>query len=536
MKAKSLKDYDDELFIEFKKVFCVQFEDKFKNEKLYNTWGRKCNFIIKILKNIQCIKKNDVKKVINILIEFLSDKESSNGLQYLSSFSNEIYKNYTQKMLAFRNEISSFLFTLINFFLVSKKGEIMIEINKSLYNYLDNYNFLKCLFILIQYSLDSSVDIFEEFMLLLNNNDIIKKIIENKNCTLNYKQKAFLQQQKFDLANCNNLLKELKEITINNEELLLDILSAKNSMEKKKTKKHKSKNNNKDNKEENKKTNLNQTPSKNIISNLPLKNKNEDYNVINEIENSLTDQLTINQNEDKEPTNFIYENKNESLIENKENSSKNNDIKKSGNLNLAKTTNEIPPKDNDNEKVKLIEEQNKMLIEKIKSYDEKNQKLKDYYQNKIDILESQIGMICYRDLIKDLINYSFNYFKCHENKNYALWKKVKSIKNKIISSSNDNATLNSKEREIFSNFINISFIALKNVNYNVHEGFYISNYSIEDFIRCFKNYIDLYDIELLTRRNKNKIDIPNAEEIKAILNKIHFVDEDDFTYDDEDSS
>ena len=538
MEIKSLKDYDDELFFIFKSAFSMKFQGKFKNEKLYNSWGRKCNFIIKILKNVIYTKKNDIPKIINILIEFLSNKESSDELQYLSSFDYNVYIKHTQEMLTFRNGISSYLFTEIILLYDSNTGEIMKRLRDSINLYLEEYVFLKNLFALLQYSLDSTANTYEEFMLLLNNNNIIEKIIKNKQCVLNNKQIAFLQQQKLDLDNCDNLLKELKKMTLTNEELLADILSSKSQKSK-------------SNKKKNKKMqimNSNQAPSKNINGNLSPDKKVEDSNPANikDIkDNSLTIQLGIEQNKDKEKEkerNIIINKNKEPISENKEISSQNNVIQISNNYNLVDNINKQISSENNNnessnlslqEKVKIIEEQNKILIKKIESYEEKMEKLKDSFQNKIDILDSKIGMICYRDLIKDLINYSFNFFKCPEDKNIKLWKKVKSIKKTIMSSKNIIELLNFNERKALSNFIQISFLALENVNHNVHEGFFISNYSNEDFIQCFQNHMDLYDVELVKRRKKDKLDIPNVKTIKTILNKIGFIDGDDFFNDDD---
>ena len=562
METRSLKEYDDELFFLFKSAFSIKFEAKFKNQKLYNTWGRKCNFIIKILKNAIYTKKNDIPKIINILIEFLSSKETYDGLQYLSAFDYNVYKNHKQEMLTFRNGISSYLFTEINLLYDSNTGEIMKRLKDSLETFFEEYTFLKNLFGLLQYSLDDSVDIYEEFMLLLNNNNIIEKIIENNKCTLNHKQKAFLQQQNLDLAECDNLLNELKGMTLTNEEMLLDILSTK-CPKKKKNKKNK----NKGSKEDNKIMNLNPTSSKNAISQLSLEKKDENSAPFTKEDNSSTYQLNIEQKKDKESNDIIDKNK-EIISENEE--CENNEI----NLvnNAAK---QISYEDNVNEspnlslqeKVKIIEEQNKILIKKMDSYEllvksyekqvksyekqvksyekkvksyekklESNEeemvKIKDSFQNKIDILDSKIGMICYRDLIKDLINYSFDFFKCPKEKNIKLWRKVEIIEDTMLSSKNNIASLNNSERKEFSNFINISFLALKNVNHNVHGDLYISNYSIEDFLQCFQNYISLYDVELLKSTKKVKIVIPSVKIIKTILNKIGFVGENDFANDD----
>ena len=56
--VKSIEDYDDELFLTFRFCFAQIYPDKFKNEKLFNSWGKKCNFVIKTLKNISEKIKN----------------------------------------------------------------------------------------------------------------------------------------------------------------------------------------------------------------------------------------------------------------------------------------------------------------------------------------------------------------------------------------------------------------------------------------------------------------------------------------------
>lgn len=56
----------------------------------------------------------------------------------------------------------------------------------------------------------------------------------------------------------------------------------------------------------------------------------------------------------------------------------------------------------------------------------------DNLKNKIDVCECKIGMICYRDLIKDIINYSFDYFKFSKDDDDYLSQKVFKLKRIMI--------------------------------------------------------------------------------------------------------
>ena len=55
---------------------------------------------------------------------------------------------------------------------------------------------------------------------------------------------------------------------------------------------------------------------------------------------------------------------------------------------------------------KLFEEKDKLFEERIIQERRRNQQIVDNLENKIDVCEEKIGMICYRDLIKDIISYS----------------------------------------------------------------------------------------------------------------------------------
>ena len=241
---KSLEDYDLELFDMFESTFSLKYPDIFKNRKLYNPWGRKCNFIIKSLKNIILEKEEDdqIQRSINTLVEFLSDKEVKSGLQYLSSFNANIFANYGNKILEFRNNISISIFTFIACHNTKKCLSISEEIEEALKLYLEDYSFLKSLFNLFQYSLDNSVDIYNEYLLLLNNKDIMQNIVDNKNCILNTNQKKFITSNEFDFA--ESFLNKLKSISISNDDLLKEINNL-NNYKKKKKNKHKKKETNK---------------------------------------------------------------------------------------------------------------------------------------------------------------------------------------------------------------------------------------------------------------------------------------------------
>ena len=114
-----------------------------------------------------------------------------------------------------------------------------------------------------------------------------------------------------------------------------------------------------------------------------------------------------------------------------------------------------------------------------------------------------------------------------------LWSKVLGIK-RVLKYSKDINDLTKDEKEIFSYFIQISFLTLKNVNHNVHDGEegYVSDYSITNFIKCLKSYIDLYSLDILndTRINSSEFYIfySKIKEVEKILNIIGFSYEDEF--------
>ena len=196
--------YDDELFEEFKNRFseipnCKPF---FDNEKLYNNWGKKCTFILKMLSKIIIneIKGKEIKKAINFLVEFLSEKKDPNNiLQYLSEYNNEL-EDYQTLLLKLRNLLAGYAFNLIIKYRDSDYniiGNIKFTVDICLKG---NYKFLQDLFELFKFYLnyDDNNNLYLEFLLLLNSDNISKSIINNKNCELNEKQKALLEEKKHE--------------------------------------------------------------------------------------------------------------------------------------------------------------------------------------------------------------------------------------------------------------------------------------------------------------------------------------------------
>lgn len=167
---------------------------------------------------------------------------------------------------------------------------------------------------------------------------------------------------------------------------------------------------------------------------------------------------------------------------------------------------------------KLFEEKDKLFEERIIQERKRNQKIVDNLENRIDICEAKIGMIWYRDLIKEIISYSYVFFKLPKDGETNLWNKIKRIKNKI-SLSNKVDCLNSNEKKNYGYFIHISYLTLKNVNHNIHEGGYVSNYSINNFIDCLKDYLDLYLMEILDGKNNKKLQnlFPLFQNLKVLI-------------------
>lgn len=497
--VKSLEDYDIDLFNIYKLTFSTKYPDIFSNKKLYNTWGRKCNFIIKSLKNIILTKEKEgqILNTINLLIEFLSEEDTQcgkNSLQYLSCFNNDFYKEHINEMLEFRNGISSCIFTFISCHEENKKNDIpsiQSQIEEFLNYFLLKYEFLKSLYNIVEYSLDSKeANICEQFLLILKSNDFEKKILENKHCTLDTKQKAFLSSNKLNLSQSVQYLNNLKSNRLSNEELIEELKNKKdgkkNSKNAKKKKAKKVSNNN-----------IIEVENKKFENSSPINNISNNNNNLEKIEN-----------EKKNPNISVLPN---GMIDNI-------DI----NLLLEKIDSLEKEKKSQLQEIenmkKLFEEKDKLFEERIIQERKRNQKIVDNLENRIDICKAKIGMIWYRDLIKDIISYSYDFFKLPKDGETNLWNKIKRIKNKI-SLSNKVDCLNSNEKKNYGYFIHISYLTLKNVNHNIHEGGYVSNYSINNFIDCLKDYLDLYLMEILDGKNNKKLQnlFPLFQNLKVLI-------------------
>ena len=244
MDIQILLKYDNKLFSILKDKFSGKYPGKFANDKLYDTWREKCNFIINFLKFLaKNSKKKCVKEAISIIMDFLKNKDNKTDLKNLSSFNCEIFDEYKKEILIFRNNLSRELFNLIFLyeFEIVNDDKMLFKIRNSIKEMIYDYNkILIGLFELVKYSLSDEADIFIEFISLINNNNIMQKIVENKFFALNSKQKDFILNNKFNLKDAFSYLEELKKNVPSNEEILSEIMKTT-----KKNKKKKNKNKNK---------------------------------------------------------------------------------------------------------------------------------------------------------------------------------------------------------------------------------------------------------------------------------------------------
>ena len=479
----NLKSYDDKLFESFKEEFSSFPElcHFFENERLCNEWGRRCTIIIRMLKKIIFEETSSkwAKEAINILVDFISDKKTEKEeLQFLSSFENEEFHKYQNNLLFFRNFISGNFFHLISKYKDNNETNIISDISMSIKMVLlsDNYQFLQGLFNLLQYSLDKDANIYIEFILLLNNEDIIQAIIDNKKCILNKDQISFLKKNEIDLETVKLLLEELKEIKDTNDDIINYFQQTK------KNKKHKKKKNKAANIIDNSKEEVNNgiineendiikdAKNKNIQSKIEINiNEQEEYkkdesntNNINKEKNELNQLIKeIPRKKDDLPD---YINVNNKIIERKEEKDeKQNAINEKNNT--INTLEKIEQLEKDLNKTNLIvkqlrkdlnemEEKNKVLmkdnaylrneIESLKDekksinskLEETELKLKEanktilkmekknqgiiskmekeisILKNNVDSCEMKLNMITYREFIKDLINYCLIHFNC----------------------------------------------------------------------------------------------------------------------------
>lgn len=379
MEIPLLEYYDGLLFSLFRNEFSLQYKDKFINEKLYNSWGRKCNFIINFLKNLSKELKQDcIKNSINIYLGFITDKEKKYDLKYLSSFENDTFIHFNEKMLLFRNKISTFFFKLIlkykNQTKFEEENPIMSTIGQAIENYLNGeFNFLKDVFDLLKYCLDLNVNIYEEFLLLLNSDDIIINIIRNKKCTLNSNQIKFIKNQKIELGKPITFFDELKSINISNDEFLNEYNEIKSNFKIKKTSKKKSK------VDIQNYINPSKEKEKAFISeNNNTNNKGEMMNKIIEEDNN-TDNLNVNE-KILEDTNTTISN-----INKDENLEDSDPLEKNKVMKI-----QIEKIQKENRKLK---QENQKLKQKIQKLEQENQKLKEEkpkVEHKIEKLEKNL--------------------------------------------------------------------------------------------------------------------------------------------------
>ena len=244
MDIQILLKYDNKLFSILKDKFSDKYPGKFANDKLYDTWREKCNFIINFLKFLaKNSKKKCVKEAISIIMDFLKNKDNKTDLKNLSSFNCEIFDEYKKEILIFRNNLSRELFNLIFLyeFEIVNDDKMLFKIRNSIKEMIYDYNKIFIgLFELVKYCLSDEADIFIEFISLINNNNIMQKIVENKFFALNSKQKDFILNNKFNLKDAFSYIEELKKNVPTNEEILSEIMKTT-----KKNKKKKNKNKNK---------------------------------------------------------------------------------------------------------------------------------------------------------------------------------------------------------------------------------------------------------------------------------------------------
>ena len=240
MNFETIMEYDEYIFKLLKKIFSKKLPEKFKNEKLYNSWGRKRNFIINFLKILsRNSSKIQIKEAISLLLDFITKKENNNSLKYLSSFDCEIFDGFKKEKFIFRNMIAGIFFRLIykyefeindcDKFFQNLRDAIKICITE------ENKLFIG-LFELVQFSLSKKADIYKEFLSIMNSIDILKKISQNSYFILDKKQEQYLLGNKFCLNDYKSYIEKLANSKITNEELLKEIQQSNNSINKKKKK------------------------------------------------------------------------------------------------------------------------------------------------------------------------------------------------------------------------------------------------------------------------------------------------------------
>lgn len=389
MQNDNIIEYDTYLFKYFKELFSKKFKDKFSNEKLLNTWGRKCQFLFNFLKKMsKNTTKVSTKKAIQLLLDFLKNKEQKQGLEYFSSFNYTIFKDYKKEILSFRNMLAGIILKIIyscefenaNFDLLEKiDNSVQILISQ-------NYKFLIGLYRLLEVCFSPEKKIGLDFISIINNKDITKKIIENGKCTLNSRQKFYIINNQFKLNEHLSYLENLKNTKLSNKELECEILEEKNEL------------NGKGGQKYNKNSKINSIECSNVIENIHKRN--------NIIDNSLSQknneinfkfQSSLDQNDDLNTKVKFMEKENNELKRKVEFlTQENNELK--NNVELL------------HQKIELLNMELESLKSRFDESEANNNKNQNELQNRIDVLESIISMICYRDLIKEIINYIIKRF------------------------------------------------------------------------------------------------------------------------------
>lgn len=381
MQNDNIIEYDTYLFKYFKELFSKKFKDKFSNEKLLNTWGRKCQFLFNFLKKLsKNTTKVSTKKAIQLLFDFLKNKEQKQGLEYFSSFNYTIFKDYKKEILSFRNMLAGIILKIIyscefenaNFDLLEKiDNSVQILISQ-------NYKFLIGLYRLLEVCFSPEKKIGLDFISIINNKDITKKIIENGKCTLNSRQKFYIINNQFKLNEHLSYLENLKNTKLSNKELECEILEEKNEL------------NGKGGQKYNKNSKINSIECSNVIENIHKRS--------NIIDNSLSQknneinfkfQSSLDQNDDLNTKVKFMEKENNELKRKVEFlTQENNELK--NNVELL------------HQKIELLNMELESLKSRFDESEANNNKKQNELQNRIDVLESIISMICYRDLIKEI--------------------------------------------------------------------------------------------------------------------------------------
>ena len=243
-------------------------------------------FLKKLSKNTT---KVSTKKAIQLLLDFLKNKEQKQGLEYFSSFDYTIFKDYKKEILSFRNMLAGIILKIIYSCEFENANFDLLEIIDNSVQILisQNYKFLIGLYRLLEVCFSPEKKIGLDFISIINNKDITKKIIENGKCTLNSRQKFYIINNQFKLNEHLSYLENLKNTKLSNKELECEILEEKNEL------------NGKGGQKYNKNSKINSIECSNVIENIHKRN--------NIIDNSLSQknneinfkfQSSLDQNDD----------------------------------------------------------------------------------------------------------------------------------------------------------------------------------------------------------------------------------------------